>query len=103
MNELQDLRDQIDDFMAHHPQSPLTWEQREAFSGLDYYDDDTGIISMARTTGYTATAVAHLVAGGNYTKKGISPPEYVGESEENFMFVLKYLADRGVDYRVTEG
>lgn len=44
MNELQDLRDQVDDFMAHHPQSPLTWEQREAFSGLDYYDADDAMI-----------------------------------------------------------
>lgn len=40
MNELQDLRDQIDDFLAHHPQSPLTRQQKDAFRGLDYYDDD---------------------------------------------------------------
>ena len=50
MNELQDLRDQIDDFLAHHPQSPLTWEQREAFSGLDYYDDND---ALAFTTAVT--------------------------------------------------
>ena len=50
MNELQDLRDQIDDFLAHHPQSPLTWEQREAFSGLDYYDDNE---ALAFTTAVT--------------------------------------------------
>ena len=47
MNELQDSRDQIDDFMAHHPQSPLSWEQREAFSGLDYYDDDDALTFTA--------------------------------------------------------
>lgn len=47
MNELQDLRDQIDDFMAHHPQSPLTSEQKEAFRGLNYYDDDDALTFTA--------------------------------------------------------
>ena len=45
MNEqLADLRAQIDDFMGHHPQSPLDWEQREDFSGLSYYDENEDLI-----------------------------------------------------------
>lgn len=68
---------------------------------LDYYDKETRTISMARTTGYTCTAAVHLVAKGMFTRKGICPPEYLGEEEENFRFIIKHLADRGVDYRMT--
>jgi lysine 6-dehydrogenase len=58
----------------------------------------SGTLSMARTTGYTCTAAAHLVADGQYTRKGISPPEFLGEEEKHFTFVRKYLEDRGVVY-----
>jgi len=68
---------------------------------LDRTDKTTGTISMARTTGYTCTAVAHLVAGGQYSRKGISPPEFVGSDESNFKFIMKYLEDRGVKYKRT--
>lgn len=68
---------------------------------LDRTEKSTGILSMARTTGYTCTAVVHLVAGGSYHRKGISPPEYLGEAEEHFTFVLQYLKERGVNYSVS--
>lgn len=71
-----------------------------AYNLLDRTDKATGTLSMARTTGYTCTAVAHLVLDGKYTRKGISPPEYVGEEEGNFRFVKDYLAARGVHYAV---
>ncbi|MBM2814089.1 MAG: saccharopine dehydrogenase [Ignavibacteria bacterium] len=67
---------------------------------LDFYDEKTGISSMARTTGYTATAVANLVLSGKYTRVGISPPDYIGEDEFCYNFVLNYLKDRGVVYRL---
>ena len=56
-----------------------------------------GTISMARTTGFTCTAVANLLVNGDYKRIGISPPEYLGE---HFNFVKDYLADRGVNYKV---
>ena len=62
---------------------------------LDKYQDKT--ISMARTTGYTCTAVANLVIEGKYDKKGISPPEFLGE---HFNEVNKYLGDRNVIYNI---
>ena len=68
---------------------------------LDRYDPATDTISMARTTGYTCTAVANLVLDGKYDRKGISPPEYVGEVDGALAFVLGYLAKRGVVYRKT--
>ncbi len=62
---------------------------------LDKYQDKT--ISMARTTGFTCTAVANLVIEGKYDKKGVSPPEFLGE---HFNEVNKYLEDRNVIYNV---
>ena len=62
---------------------------------LDRFQDDT--ISMARTTGFTCTAVANLVIDGSYKRIGISPPEYLGE---HFKFVKEYLQNRGVYYKV---
>jgi saccharopine dehydrogenase-like NADP-dependent oxidoreductase len=62
---------------------------------LDRFQD--GTISMARTTGFTCTAVANLGGNGDYKRIGISPPEYLGE---HYKFVRDYLADKGVHYKV---
>ena len=55
--------------------------------------------SMARTTGYTATAAANLVLNGLFTKKGIAPPELVGKHRKCFDYILNYLKDRNVVYK----
>jgi len=55
---------------------------------------------MARTTGYTCTAAANMVARGIYTRKGINPPEYLGEDPQHFEFMLNYLKERGVIYNI---
>lgn len=67
----------------------------------DEFDRETNTTSMARTTGYTCTAAVNLIANGMYTRKGISPPEYIGETEKNLDFVVKYLEERGVKYALT--
>ena len=69
---------------------------------LDRFDKETDTISMARTTGYTCTAVANLVLDGKYDQKGINPPEYLGKDEDNFKFILNYLSERGVHYKINE-
>lgn len=66
----------------------------------DTYNAETGISSMARTTGYTCTAAARLVLEGKFTRKGICPPEYLGEDKEHFDFIMNELAKRGVRYRL---
>ncbi|HAN78787.1 MAG TPA: saccharopine dehydrogenase, partial [Bacteroidales bacterium] len=66
----------------------------------DRYDAQTDTISMARTTGYTCTAAANMVARGIYTRKGINPPEYLGEDPQHFEFMLNYLKERGVIYNI---
>jgi saccharopine dehydrogenase-like NADP-dependent oxidoreductase len=67
----------------------------------DRTDKSSDTLSMARTTGYTCTAAVHLVMNGRYDRKGISPPEFLGENEDNFSFILNYLKERGVHYRVS--
>lgn len=37
MSELSEFRKEKDEFFNHHPQSPLTPEQRTSFKGLKYY------------------------------------------------------------------
>jgi saccharopine dehydrogenase-like NADP-dependent oxidoreductase len=64
----------------------------------DEYDAETGVSSMARTTGYTCTAAAELVLGGLFTVEGVSPPERVGEDRRCFDHMLAYLEERGVCY-----
>jgi saccharopine dehydrogenase-like NADP-dependent oxidoreductase len=62
----------------------------------DEYDPATDTPSMARTTGFTCTAVTRLVLEGGYSQKGISPPEFVGQAEGCRESVKRYLEDRGV-------
>jgi len=67
---------------------------------LDRTNKTTNTLSMARTTGYTCTAAANLVLDEKFTRKGICPPEYLGEDENNFKFILQYLNDRNVVYHI---
>ena len=67
----------------------------------DSYCDQTKTSSMARTTGYTATAAANLVLSGLFREKGVFPPELLGKHENCFTYVLDYLKARGVHYKKT--
>jgi lysine 6-dehydrogenase len=68
---------------------------------LDRFDPATNTTSMARTTGYTATVVARMIAQGLYKEKGVSPPEYLGKKETCVEFILQGLKDRGIEYHET--
>ena len=68
---------------------------------LDRLDPKTGVHSMARTTGYTATVAARMVAEGKYTHKGVTVPEYIGKQPECVKYMLSGLKKRGVVYRET--
>jgi lysine 6-dehydrogenase len=77
-------------------------QQNYTYNVLDRTDAATQTLSMARTTGYTCTAAVELVLNGNYSRKGISPPEFLGEDEKNFHFILQHLKERGVIYTVNK-
>lgn len=67
----------------------------------DEKDKVSGFSSMARTTGFACTAVVNLINDGLFDKKGIIPPETVGAEEVAYNYVLKYLAERNINYELT--
>lgn len=69
---------------------------RHTYRLLDRYDAETDVSSMARTTGYTATALARFVLADRYREPGVNPPEAVGETDGALEFVVGQLRERGV-------
>jgi len=67
----------------------------------DEYCDETQTSSMARTTGYTATAIANLFLDGLFNMKGVFPPELLGKNGTCFNYIMDYLKERGVQYKKT--
>ena len=72
---------------------------RYVYDLLDRYDAPSNTHSMARTTGYTATVAARMLARGLYDHKGISPPEFVGRDQRCVDFMLEGLAERGIVFK----
>ena len=69
---------------------------RYSYDMVDHYDREKSITSMARTTGYTCTAVAKQIAQGKFTRKGICPPEYIGQNENVYDAIIEELFKRNV-------
>lgn len=74
---------------------------RIAYDLFDKLDPESGVHSMARTTGYTATMAARLFAAGLYTEKGITVPEYIGRKADCVKFMLDGLKERNIHYKET--
>jgi len=62
----------------------------------DEFNPVSGISSMARTTGYTCTAMVECILEGTWRVSGVSPGEIVGRDGSAFAKVLDYLQVRGV-------
>lgn len=75
--------------------------RRYTYELFDRYDEPSGVHSMARTTGYTATVAMRLLAEGLYTTPGITPPEFLGRYDACVSFLLNGLKERGVVYKET--
>ena len=69
---------------------------RHVFRLSDRYDPQTDTLSMARTTGYTATAAVRMLSEGLYSEPGIAPPELIGRHKEPCDFVMRCLRERRV-------
>lgn len=80
-------------------QNSLGQTEEIVYDLYDEYDPATQTSSMARTTGYTATAAANLFLDGLFTEKGVFPPELIGKQETAFAYILHYLKERQVIYR----
>jgi saccharopine dehydrogenase-like NADP-dependent oxidoreductase len=74
---------------------------RLTYDLFDTYDPLTGVHSMARTTGYTATAAVRMLARGLYGGAGVFPPELIGFRRPCVEFLLSELRSRGVIYKET--
>lgn len=70
--------------------------RRIVYRLLDRYDAASGLSAMARTTGFTCTAVARRVLRGEFRRPGVSAPEQVGREPGCFEAVTAELAERGV-------
>jgi saccharopine dehydrogenase-like NADP-dependent oxidoreductase len=71
-------------------------KQEVVYNLYDEYDAETRTSSMARTTGYTATAAASMFLDGLFTEKGVFPPELIGKHETCFDYIMKYLGERNI-------
>ena len=64
----------------------------------DEYCKETKTSSMARTTGYTANAVANMFLEGLFTDTGVFPPELIGKHEQCYNYIINYLQERNIYY-----
>ncbi len=69
---------------------------RHTWDLLDHHDPATRLSSMSRTTGFSATSMAVLVAQGRFTRPGVHPPELVGREPGLYEAFVAELAQRGV-------
>lgn len=76
-------------------------QKRYIYRMLDKTDKKSKISSMARSNGYTATAVTNFVLK-NKPPVGICPPETIGAIDGAFKFILDYLSQRDINYRLEE-
>lgn len=72
--------------------------EKVVYNLYDEYCHESQTSSMARTTGYTATAVANMFLNNLFTEKGVFPPELIGKSEACFNYILNYLEERNIHY-----
>ena len=68
----------------------------------DEYDSKTGLHSMARTTGFSCTAVADILINNKFTEKGIIPPETIAAKGDLFTRIINYLENRGITVNFTK-
>jgi lysine 6-dehydrogenase len=69
---------------------------------FDQFDEKTKITSMARTTGFTSTSVARLLINNEYSRKGISPPEFIGADENYFNKIINDLKERNIIFSIEQ-
>ena len=63
---------------------------------LDRFDKKRKVTALARTTAYTASVVAQLVASKTIKEKGVIPPEKLGMNEKLYKKFMGMMKKRGV-------
>ena len=49
---------------------------------MDYYDEETGLTAMMRSTGFASAIIAQMLAEDKITKKGVVPQELSVPAED---------------------
>ena len=62
----------------------------------DEFNTTSQTSSMARTTGYTATATINLILEQKWIDSGVFPPEIIGEKEQCMYHIFNYLENRNI-------
>jgi lysine 6-dehydrogenase len=70
--------------------------RRIVFDLFDRTDFSTGTTSMARTTGFPCAIVARMLAGKDFDRPGVCPPEELGRNAAVYDHVVTQLTKRGV-------
>jgi len=68
----------------------------DTYQMLDRYDEKHRVTAMARTTAYTASVVAQLVAKKALEEKGVVPPERLGMREKVYRAFMSAMKKRGI-------
>jgi saccharopine dehydrogenase-like NADP-dependent oxidoreductase len=66
------------------------------YTVLEYFDHESGVSAMARTTAYTTSITAQIFAEGGVGRKGVVPMEKLGADPGFAKTMFKELEDRGV-------
>lgn len=75
---------------------------RYTYDLYDQYEKETGLTSMARCTGYTATAIANLFLENQIKEKGIIPPEFIGMDKGKFKWIINYLSRKNIVFKIAK-
>ena len=72
---------------------------RFRYQMLDRFDRKRKVTAMARTTAYTASVVAQLVAKRAIIEKGVIPPEKLGMNKRVYTRFMNMMRQRGVTFK----
>ncbi|MEM3341620.1 MAG: saccharopine dehydrogenase C-terminal domain-containing protein [Thermoplasmata archaeon] len=71
--------------------------EKHIFNLLDFTDFKNKDSSMARTTGFPNVIMAREILNGNFTRKGVFPPELVADDKNIYHRIFEGLKERGVN------
>ncbi len=69
---------------------------------FDTFHSETKTSSMARTTGYTATAIARLYLQNRLDQTGVIPPESIIRNKADFEYLMQLFEEREIYYHFSQ-
>jgi len=72
---------------------------RYIYDLLTYFNERTKTTSMACATAFPCAIMARLVARGEYSREGVSPPENIGQNHKVYRKLMEELERRDIFYK----